>query len=134
MLSRWQHVTFLETLEWVKTKSKKPVHETSVTVALVVLGHCDWLRDSDGHGAVSMASPSHAADVGLFMQWRSLNFMVLEDEELHSDQSSQSDQATSLLPGDVVENATAELMEIWLIDCFLPVFLYWPVTMQPFGV
>ena len=67
-----------------------------------------------------MASPSQAADVGLFMQWRSLNFMVLEDEELQSDQSSQSDQATSLLPGVVVGNATAELMEMPVFpDCSL---------------
>ena len=42
-------------------------------------------------GAVSMGSPWHAENVGLFMQLRSL---MCGDEELHVDHSPQSDHST----------------------------------------
>ena len=78
-------------------------------------------------GAVSKGSPGQAENVGLFMQWRSL---VCGDEALHVDHSPQSDHST----GPPEHEGTVVLMASLLIVCFFPVFLYIPVTVQPFSV
>ena len=47
----------------------------------------------DGHGAVSIGSPSQAAAEGALAQWRSLNFMKLDEEGSHVDHCPHSAHA-----------------------------------------
>ena len=60
------------------------------------------------------------------------------DVELHADHSPQSDQPiVPETPGVVVVVVVVVMVVLiasLLIDCFLPVFLYIPVTVQPFWV
>ena len=88
------------------------------------------------HEALSIGSPSQAEDVGLFMQCRSLMVIAQGDVELHADHSPQSDQPiVPETPGVVVVVVVVVIVVLiasLLIDCFLPVFLYIPVTVQPF--
>ena len=84
------------------------------------------------HEAVSTGSPSQAEDVGLFMQCRNLMITAQGDVVLHADHSPQSDQPTAPETPGVVVGDDVVLMASLLIDCFLPVFLYIPVTVQPF--
>ena len=84
------------------------------------------------HEAVSIGSPSQAEDVGLFMQCRSLMVIAQGEVVLHPDHSPQSDQPTAPETPGVVVGDDVVLMASLLIDCFLPVFLYIPVTVQPF--
>ena len=48
--------------------------------------------ESDEHGAVSVGSPSQASAKGALLQFRNLNFLPLEQEGLHSDQTPHSAQ------------------------------------------
>ena len=76
---RWQQVTSLVTLEFVKAKSKNKV-EREVVFAVPV-----------EQEAVSIESPSQVAFVEA-TQVRCRNFLLQEQEKSHSDQAPQSDQ------------------------------------------
>ena len=120
----------------VNTKSK---NRTGSEVVLVDAEVQDV--GSSVQGAVSIGSPSQAANVRPFMQLRSLNLIVCGDEELHDDHFPQSDHATGV-PGHagavvgviVVGAEVVVLMVSLLISCFFPVFLYIPFTVHPFSV
>ena len=77
--SKWQQVTSLVSLEFVKTKSKNKV-DSEVVFAVPV-----------EQEAVSIESPSQAAFVEA-TQVRCRNFLLQEQEKSHSDQAPQSDQ------------------------------------------
>ena len=77
-LSKWQQVTSLVSLEFVKAKSKNKV-EREVVFAVPV-----------EQEAVSIESPSQTAS-GEAMQVRCRNFLLQEQEKSHSDQAPQSD-------------------------------------------
>ena len=77
--NRWQQVTSLVSLEFVKAKSKNKV-EREVVFAVPV-----------EQEAVSIESPSQAA-LEEAMQVRCRNFLLQEQEKSHSDQAPQSDQ------------------------------------------
>ena len=76
---KWQQVTSLVSLEFVKTKSKNKVDSEVVFVVPVE------------QEAVSVESPSQAALVEA-TQVRCRNFLLQEQEKSHSDQAPQSDQ------------------------------------------
>ena len=59
---------------------------------LVVVG---WFGDSNGHGAVSVGSPSQEEAEGALAQWRDLNFLQLDEDGSHSDHSLHSAQPTA---------------------------------------
>ena len=77
--NKWQQVTSLVSLEFVKAKSKNKV-EREVVFAVPV-----------EQEAVSIESPSQAA-LEEAMQVRCRNFLLQEQEKSHSDQAPQSDQ------------------------------------------
>ena len=76
---KWQQVTSLVSLGFVKAKSKNKV-EREVVFAVPV-----------EQEAVSVESPSQAAS-GEATQVRCRNFLLQEQEKSHSDQAPQSDQ------------------------------------------
>ena len=76
---KWQQVTSLVSLEFVKAKSKNKV-EREVVFAVPV-----------EQEAVSIESPSQAAS-GEATQVRCRNFLLQEQEKSHSDQAPQLDQ------------------------------------------
>ena len=85
----------------------------------------------DLHKAISKGSPSQAEAVGLFMQCRYLPVIANGDVVLHADHSPQSVQpAASPEPTGTVVEVDVPMASL-LIDCFLPVFLYIPITVQP---
>ena len=79
LCDKWQQVTSLVSLEFVKTKSKNKV-DSEVVFAVPV-----------EQEAVSIESPSQAASVEA-TQVRCRNFLLQEQEKSHLDHAPQSDQ------------------------------------------
>ena len=77
--NKWQQVTSLVSLEFVKAKSKNKAEREVVFAAPVE------------QEAVSIDSPSQAA-LGEATQVRCRNFLLQEQEKSHSDHAPQSDQ------------------------------------------
>ena len=105
----WQQLTVTESLRKVKALSKKSIEAAFVfpevnyerkTIKVpkpggVFVGTRLVLDDvsPDGHEAVSIGSPSQAAAEGALAQWRSLNFLQLDEEGSHVDHCPHSAHA-----------------------------------------
>ena len=103
----------------MKTKSKNKAEREVV-----------FADPDEEHEAVSVELPSQVA-LGEAMQVRCRNFLLQEQEKSHSDHSPQTDH--DVVAFVVVEFAVVDgaMIESLLMDCFLPLLLNNPVTVQP---
>ena len=116
-----QHVTLLAWLAFVKTKSKKSTEREELFV------------NGDGHDEVS-AAPGRVALEGCAVQLQGVVMVVVSDSGVVVVVVEVVDVVCD--PGVVgsdlqIAVAFGVLMESLLMDCFLPTFLYHPVTVHP---
>ena len=109
----WQQLTVTESLRKVKALSKKSivvvfpeVNYERKTIKVpkpggVLVGTRLVLDDvsPDGHEAVSIGSPSQSAAEGALAQWRSLNFLQLDEEGSNVDHCPHSAHAPTTAAG-----------------------------------